>query len=103
MQELGHDYASNYWTLSEAFKSFAQDVGRQWHLFGGGAECETGVVAVYSVHQQYMVIVPDPALRRQLPEELANHIARQALRSHMSPNAVLPIAVDLLEHVQDGL
>mmetsp|Transcript_48246 Transcript_48246/g.104981 ORF Transcript_48246/g.104981 Transcript_48246/m.104981 type:complete len:416 (-) Transcript_48246:78-1325(-) len=102
-QELDQAYTSKFWGIEEAFRAFAASLGHQWGVLGN--PCKNGVMVVYSIGNEYMVVQPDEgaAVARVFPTDILKHVARSALRDvRGSPREALATAVDKISAIASG-
>lgn len=102
VDQLDRDYTSMYYGLEEAAREFGFALGERWKVLRG--PCSNGVMVLYVVADQYMVILPDLGRASAiLPEELARHVAYGAVKSlHVYPDEILSNALANLKAIFEG-
>lgn len=102
VDEIDRDYLSLYYGLEEAAREFGWALGERWKVLN--SPCRNGIIVLYVVSDQYMVILPDTGRASSiLPEELSRHVAYGAVKAiHAYPDEILSRALANLKAVFEG-
>lgn len=102
VDEIDRDYLSMYYGLEEAAREFGWALGERWKVLR--SPCRNGIIVLFVVSDQYMVILPDAGrASTAVPEELSRHIAYGAVKAlHVYPDEILSHALANLKAVLEG-
>lgn len=102
VDQIDREYMSAYYGLEEAAREFGWALGNRWGVLK--TPCRNGVMVLYVVADQYMVILPDAGgASAILPEELCRHVAYGATKAlHVYPDEILSRALANLKAIFEG-